>query len=73
MDMRYKTLTKNGVPYSYICHVIDHYASFNLIWAQSKKDAKEVVHNLKDRVFSVFGLPKIFHSDNGLEGCIRKK
>ena len=31
------------------------------------KQAKEVVHGLKERVFSVFGLPYILHSDNGTE------
>ncbi len=67
IDMRYRKIMKDGKEYSYICHVIDHYSSFNLIWAQIKKDASEVVDNLEYRVFSVFGLPKIFHSDNGLE------
>ena len=52
-------MTVDGVEYSYICHVIDHYSSFNLIWAQSKKDAKEVVTNLRHRVLAIFGLPKI--------------
>ena len=67
VDMRYKKMVVRGTEYSYICHVIDHYSSFNLIWAQSNKAALEVVENLIIRVFSVFGLPKIFHSDNGLE------
>ena len=31
------------------------------------KQAKEVVHGLKERVFSVFGLPDILHSDNERE------
>ena len=31
------------------------------------KQAKEVVHGLKERVFSVFGLPYILHSDNERE------
>ena len=31
------------------------------------KQAKEVVHGLKERVFSVFGLPYILHSDNETE------
>ena len=30
------------------------------------KQAKEVVHGLKERVFSVFGLPYILHSVNNL-------
>jgi len=38
-----------------------------LIWAQTAKSAEEVVANLIVHVFSVFGLPIIFHSDNGLE------
>ena len=29
------------------------------------KQAKEVVLGLKERAFSVFGLPYILHSDNG--------
>ena len=31
------------------------------------KQAKEVVHGLKECVFSAFGLPYILHSDNGRE------
>ena len=31
------------------------------------KQAKEVVLGLKERAFSVFGLPYILHSDNGRE------
>ena len=31
------------------------------------KQAKEVVLGLKERVFKVFGLPCILHSDNGRE------
>ena len=31
------------------------------------KQAKEVVLGLKERVFSVFGIPYILHSDNGRE------
>ena len=31
------------------------------------KQAKELVHGLMERVFGVFGLPYILHSDNGIE------
>ena len=56
-----------GKTYKYICHVIDHFSGFNIIWAHERKDAKDVVEGLKTLVFNYFGLPKIFHSDNGLE------
>jgi transposase InsO family protein len=67
IDMRYKSITIDGVNYNYISHVIDHFSSFNIIWALAFKSAEEVVLGLRTRVFSYFGLPKIFHSDNGTE------
>ena len=40
---------------------------FHILFPMKSKQAKEVVHGLKERVFSVFGLPYILHSDNGTE------
>ena len=60
-----------GKIFKYICHVIDHFSGYNIIWAHERRDAKDVVEGLKTLVFSYFGLPKIFHSDNGLEFKIK--
>jgi transposase InsO family protein len=68
VDMRYKAeLYIDGQVYSYICHAIDHHSGFNILWAQKKKEAVEVAHNCGVRIFAYFGLPRIFHSDNGTE------
>jgi transposase InsO family protein len=66
--MRYKAeVYKDGNTYSYICHAIDHHSSLNIIWAQIHKSACEVADKCEIRIFAYFGLPEIFHTDNGTE------
>ena len=51
----------------FICHVLDDFSKFHLLFPLKTKAAKEVTQGLIERVFSVFGLPSILHSDNGSE------
>ena len=53
--------------FRFICHVVDHFPKFNIIYPQKRKTAEETAKNLAFRVFSYFGLPQILHSDNGSE------
>jgi hypothetical protein len=55
IDMRYKKITIKDKEYNYICHVIDHFSSFNIMWALEHKNAEEVGHGLKHKVFAYFG------------------
>jgi hypothetical protein len=51
---RYKSITIDGVNYNYISHVIDHFSSFNIIWALALKIAEEVVLGSRIRVILVY-------------------
>ena len=53
--------------YNYICHVVDHFTKFHVLYPLKTKSASEVAASLQERVFAYLGLPKIFHSDNGRE------
>lgn len=53
--------------YMFVGHVVDHFSKFHVLFPLRSKYAVEVAKNLKVRVFSYFGLPKILHSDNGRE------
>ena len=44
---------------------MEHFTKFHFLFPVLSKQAKEVFHGLKERVFSMFGLPYILHSDNG--------
>ena len=46
---------------------MNYFTKFHIVFPMKSKQAKEVVHGLKERVFSVFGLPDILHSDNERE------
>ena len=53
--------------YNWICHVIDHFTKYHILFPMKSKEAKEVATGLRERVFGYFGLPYILHSDNGRE------
>lgn len=60
----------NQIPdgeYKYICHVIDHFTKYHILFPLRSKTAAEVAYGLEERVLAYVGLPKIFHSDNGRE------
>ena len=63
--------TKPDPPYHFICHV-DHFTKFHILFPLEHKLANEVARSLIERVFSLFRLPTILHSDNGTEfvNCI---
>ena len=52
---------------NYICHVMDHYTKFHIIYPLKTKSAQEVAFSLEERVLAYMGTPRIFHSDNGCE------
>ena len=53
--------------YKWILHAIDHWSKFNFAFPLKSKDAESVAAKLKSFIFPYFGMPKIFHSDNGGE------
>ena len=53
--------------YCYIGHVMDHFSKFHILFPLKTKSATEVAANIEERVFAYFGVPRIFHSDNGRE------
>ena len=53
--------------YNYICHTMDHFTKFHVIYPLKTKTADEVAATFRDRVLGYFGAPKRFHSDNGKE------
>ncbi|XP_066926150.1 KRAB-A domain-containing protein 2-like [Clytia hemisphaerica] len=59
--------TKPSGSFKYIGHVADHFSKFRVAFALPTKHAIQVVEQLNNRVFCYFGLPSIFHSDNGRE------
>ena len=52
---------------NFICHVVDHFSKYHIIYPLQRKTADETAKALASRVFSYFGLPKILQSDNGTE------
>ena len=46
---------------------MNHFTKFHILFPMNLKEAKEVFVGLEARVFSVFDLPYILHSDNGRE------
>ena len=52
--------------YKYIMTFIDHFSKFVVLKPLSKQ-GQEVVRNLRDSVFSIFGKPSILQTDNGGE------
>ena len=59
--------TKSDGAYRYICHTVDHFSKFHVIFPLPSKNATVVAKEFKRHVLSNFGLPKIIHSDNGSE------
>ena len=53
--------------YKWICHLVDHFSKYHIIFPLLRKEASEIAANLVCRVFSYFGLPYILHSDQGKE------
>ena len=53
--------------YHYIGHVMDHFSKFHVLFPLRSKSAVEVASQIEERVFAYFGVPRIFHSDNGRE------
>ena len=53
--------------YRYICHAVDLFSKFHVIFPLVSKEARLVANGIKIHVFSYFGLPRIIHSDNGSE------
>ena len=50
--------------FKWILHAIDHWSKFNFAFPLKSKD---VAATLRSFIFPYFGMPKIFHSDNGGE------
>ena len=53
--------------FKYICHMMDHFSKFHVLFPLKTKSADEVATGMEERFLSYFGVPKIFHSDNGRE------
>jgi len=53
--------------YRWICHVVDHFSKYHIVFPLKRKTGEEVAHGLKRYVFSYFGLPYILQCDNGRE------
>ena len=53
--------------FNWICHAVDHFTQYHILFPMKSKETKEVATGLRERVFSYFGLPYILHSDNGRE------
>ena len=47
--------------------VIDHLTRFVILAAITNKEATTIAHTLVDRLFSVFRVPELLHSDMGKE------
>ena len=41
---------------------MDHFTKFHILFPMKSKQAKEVVHGLKERIFSMFSLLYVLHS-----------
>ena len=63
IDMR---LSPDG-EYQHICHFMDHFSKFHIIFPLVGKSAKEISKMFAERVLAYVGPPKIFHTDNGSE------
>ena len=59
--------SKPGGQCRYICHAVDHFSKFHVIFPLVSKEARVVANGIKIHVFPYFGLLKIIHSDNGSE------
>ena len=59
--------SKPDANYKFICHVGDHFSKFRILFPCFTKEAEEISKNLIEKVFSIFGVPSILHSDNGRE------
>ena len=53
--------------YRYICHAVDHFSKFHVIFPLVSKEVRVVANGIKIHVFSYFGLLKVIHSGNGSE------
>nr|XP_045594394.1 KRAB-A domain-containing protein 2-like [Procambarus clarkii] len=53
--------------YNYICHVVDHFSKYHILFPLKSKTPREVALMLEERVLAYVGLPRIFQSDNGKE------
>lgn len=53
--------------YKWIMHAIDHWSKFNFAFPLQSKEAESVAAIFKTYIFPYFGIPKIFHTDNGRE------
>ena len=62
--VEYKTLSQGC---KYVLSVIDHLTRFVILAAIPNKEATAIARTLVDRVFSVFGVPELLHSDQGKE------
>ena len=53
--------------YKWILHAIDHWTKFNFAFPLQSKEAKSVAAIFRTYIVPYFGIPKIFHMDNGRE------
>lgn len=53
--------------YKWILHAIDHWTKFNFAFPLQSKEAESVAAIFRTYIFPYFGIPKIFHTDNGRE------
>ena len=60
--MEYKTVSQGC---KYVSSVIDHLTRLVILAAIANKEATTIARTLVDRVFSVFGVPELLHSDMG--------
>ena len=52
--------------YRYICHAVDLFSKFHVIFPLVSKEARVVANGIKIHVFSYFGLPKSYIGTMGL-------
>ena len=51
----------------WICHIVDHFSKFHIIFPLKRKCGQEVADGLRSRVLAYYGLPNILQCDNGTE------
>ena len=53
--------------YCYVCHPVDHFSNFYVIFPLASQEARVIANGTNIYVFLYFGLPKIIHSHNWSE------
>ena len=53
-------------PYKWICHFMDHFTKYHIVYPLRSKEADEVATMFRERVLAYVGPPKMFHLFNGI-------